>query len=100
MSQPSTISLERPAPKIATITFSNPPVNLVVGETVTRLRELSVELGDDPGIRVIVTAQAACLCAVGRLARVSRWSARARSWPRALCPSVCPYVVTRQLICG
>ena len=46
--------------------------------------------------RVTVTAQAACLCAVGRLARVSRWSARARSWPRALCPSV----VTRQLICG
>jgi hypothetical protein len=27
MSQPSTISLERPAPKIATITFSNPPAN-------------------------------------------------------------------------
>ena len=24
MNQPSTISLERPAPKIATITFSNP----------------------------------------------------------------------------
>jgi enoyl-CoA hydratase/carnithine racemase len=54
MSQPSTISLERPAPKIATITFSNPPVNLVVGETVTRLRELVAELGDDPGIQVLV----------------------------------------------
>jgi enoyl-CoA hydratase/carnithine racemase len=54
MSQPSTISLERPAPKIATITFSNPPVNLVVGETMTRLRELVAELGDDPGIHVVV----------------------------------------------
>ena len=54
MSQPSTISLERPAPKIATITFSNPPVNLVVGETVTRLHELVAELGGDPGIQVVV----------------------------------------------
>src|SRR6266702_1745114 len=54
MSQPSTISLERPTPKIATITFSNPPVNLVVGQTVTRLHELVVELGDDPGIQVVV----------------------------------------------
>jgi hypothetical protein len=54
MSQPGTISLERPAPKIATITFSNPPVNLVVGQTVTRLHELVVELGGDPGIQVVV----------------------------------------------
>jgi enoyl-CoA hydratase/carnithine racemase len=54
MSQPSTISLERPTPKIATITFSNPPANLVVGETVTRLHELVAELGDDPGIQVVV----------------------------------------------
>ena len=54
MSQPGTISLERPTPKIATITFSNPPVNLVVGETVTRLHELVAELGDDPGIQVVV----------------------------------------------
>ena len=54
MSQPSTISLERPTPKIATITFSNPPVNLVTGETVTRLHELVTELGDDPGIQVVV----------------------------------------------
>ena len=54
MSQPSTISLERPTPKIATITFSNPPVNLIVGETVTRLHELVAELGGDPGIQVVV----------------------------------------------
>jgi enoyl-CoA hydratase/carnithine racemase len=54
MSQPSTISLERPTPKIATITFSNPPVNLIIGETVTRLHELVVELGDDPDIQVVV----------------------------------------------
>jgi hypothetical protein len=54
MSQPGTISLERPTPKIATITFSNPPVNLVTGETVTRLHQLVTELGDDPGIQVVV----------------------------------------------
>ena len=54
MSQPSTISLERPTPKIATITFSNPPVNLIVGETVTRLHELVTELGGDPAIQVVV----------------------------------------------
>jgi hypothetical protein len=54
MSQPGTISLERPAPKITTITFSNPPVNLVIGETVTRLHQLVAELGDDPAVQVVV----------------------------------------------
>jgi enoyl-CoA hydratase/carnithine racemase len=54
MSQPSTISLERPTPKIATITFSNPPVNLITGQTVTRLHELVAELGNDPGIQVVI----------------------------------------------
>src|SRR5579872_938599 len=54
MSQPSTISIERPTAKIATITFSNPPANLITGETVTRLHQLVAELGDDPGIQVVV----------------------------------------------
>src|SRR5690242_2867768 len=54
MSQPGTIRLERPTPKIATITFSNPPVNLVTGQTVTRLHQLVAELGGDPGIQVVV----------------------------------------------
>ncbi|TDO46800.1 enoyl-CoA hydratase/carnithine racemase [Kribbella sp. VKM Ac-2527] len=54
MNRPSTISIERPNPKIANITFANPPVNLVVGETVTRLHELVKELGDDPDIQVVV----------------------------------------------
>ena len=30
MTQSSTISLERPTPRIASITFSNPPANLIV----------------------------------------------------------------------
>jgi enoyl-CoA hydratase/carnithine racemase len=54
MSQTSTISIERPTPEIATITFSNPPVNLIVGETVIRLHELVVEFDDDPDIQVVV----------------------------------------------
>ena len=36
MSPPSTVILERNSPRLATITFSNPPANLTVGETVAR----------------------------------------------------------------
>jgi enoyl-CoA hydratase/carnithine racemase len=54
MNQPSTITLERPTPQIASITFSNPPANLIVGETVTRLHETTVELGEDPDTQVVV----------------------------------------------
>ena len=54
MSYESTIVLERPTPKIARITFANPPVNLIVSETVTRLDEILRELDDDPDIQVIV----------------------------------------------
>jgi enoyl-CoA hydratase/carnithine racemase len=54
MSQPSTISLERPTPRIATITFSNAPANLIVPETVIRLHEIVVDLTEDPDIQVLV----------------------------------------------
>ncbi len=54
MTQDSTIVLERPTPKIARVTFANPPVNLIVSETVTRLDEIVRELDDDPDIQVIV----------------------------------------------
>ena len=54
MSQPSTISLERPTPRIATITLSNPPANLIVPETVIRLHEIVVDLSEDPHIQVLV----------------------------------------------
>ena len=40
MSQPSTIRLERTTPRTARITFANPPVNLVVPETVVTLHEI------------------------------------------------------------
>ena len=53
MTNESTIHDERTAPKIAKITFSNPPVNLIVGETVSRLRVVD-ELDGDPDIQVVV----------------------------------------------
>ena len=37
MSEPSTIPYERTSPQIVKITSANPPVNLIVGETVPRL---------------------------------------------------------------
>ncbi|MFJ9908229.1 enoyl-CoA hydratase/isomerase family protein [Streptomyces sp. NPDC101152] len=54
MTQPSTISVEESAPGIRKITFSNPPVNLIVGETVSRLVEVVTELSEDPQVHVAV----------------------------------------------
>ncbi|MFE2423361.1 enoyl-CoA hydratase/isomerase family protein [Streptomyces hokutonensis] len=54
MSEPSTIQYERTSPQIAKITFANPPVNLIVGETVLRLIEIVTELATDPDIQVVV----------------------------------------------
>src|SRR5215207_9220509 len=54
MTYESTITFERPTPKIARTTFTNPPVNLIVSETVTRLDEILRELDDDPDIQVVV----------------------------------------------
>jgi enoyl-CoA hydratase/carnithine racemase len=54
MTQPSTIHIERPTPKICKITFSNPPVNLIVPETVSRLHELVKEMSDDPQVQVVI----------------------------------------------
>ncbi|KQW14822.1 enoyl-CoA hydratase/isomerase family protein [Streptomyces sp. Root369] len=54
MTQPGTISVERLTPGIRKITFSNPPVNLIVGETVSRLVEVVTELSEDPQVHVVV----------------------------------------------
>jgi enoyl-CoA hydratase/carnithine racemase len=54
MSEPSTIHYERTSPQIAKITFANPPVNLIAGETVLRLIEIVTELATDPDIQVVV----------------------------------------------
>ncbi|WOX16142.1 enoyl-CoA hydratase/isomerase family protein [Streptomyces sp. N50] len=52
--QQSTIQYERTSPQIAKITFANPPVNLIAGETVLRLIEIVQELATDPDIQVVV----------------------------------------------
>ncbi|MFJ6893772.1 enoyl-CoA hydratase/isomerase family protein [Streptomyces hokutonensis] len=54
MSEPSTIHYERTSPQIAKITFANPPVNLIAGETVLRLIEIVEELATDPDIQVVL----------------------------------------------
>ena len=54
MSTASTITVQRSTPQRATITFTNPPVNLVVAETVVRLHEIVSDLTDDPDIQVVV----------------------------------------------
>jgi enoyl-CoA hydratase/carnithine racemase len=54
MSQTSTISLERQTPRICKITFANPPVNLIVPETVSRLHEVVKELSEDAQVQVVI----------------------------------------------
>lgn len=51
---PSTIRLVRTSSQTARITFSNPPVNLVVPETVFALRDVVAQLEQDPEIKVVV----------------------------------------------
>jgi enoyl-CoA hydratase/carnithine racemase len=54
MTEPSTIHYERTSPQVAKITFANPPVNLILGETVIRLTEIVDELAADTDIQVVV----------------------------------------------
>ena len=54
MTQPSTITVERPTPKICKIKFANPPVNLIVPETVSRLHEVVKELSEDEQVQVVI----------------------------------------------
>ena len=54
MNQPSTIRLDRPTPQIARITVANPPVNLVIPETVVRLHKIVREFDQDPALKVVV----------------------------------------------
>jgi len=54
MTEQSTIHYERTSPQVAKITFANPPVNLIAGETVLRLTGIVDELATDPDIQVVV----------------------------------------------
>ena len=54
MKRTSTINVERITPRICKIVFVNPPVNLIVPETVTRLYEVVKELSEDDQVHVVV----------------------------------------------
>ena len=54
MTEHSTIQLERSSPQVGKITFTNPPVNLIVAETVLRLAEIVTELQKEADIQVVV----------------------------------------------
>jgi enoyl-CoA hydratase/carnithine racemase len=54
MSTSSTVILDRPNPKVVTITFSNPPANVVTPETALRLNEIVTELERDSDVQVVV----------------------------------------------
>lgn len=54
MTQPSTINIERLTPKVCKIKFSNPPVNLIVPETVSRLHDVVTEMSEDAQVRVVI----------------------------------------------
>ncbi|MEU1171023.1 hypothetical protein [Streptomyces microflavus] len=54
MNQPSSLRLERPTRHIARITFANPPVTLVIPESVVTLHRIVTELGEDPDVQVVI----------------------------------------------
>jgi enoyl-CoA hydratase/carnithine racemase len=54
MTERDPVRLERTSPRIARVTFSNPPVNLISGATVARLAEIVTELDRDSEVQVVV----------------------------------------------
>jgi len=58
MTQASTITVERISSKIRKVIFTNPPVNLIVPETVSRLHEVVKELSEDEKVQVVIFTSA------------------------------------------
>ena len=54
MSKSSTVIVERDSPRLASITFSNPPANVTVGETVARLAGILGEFEKDSDLQVVI----------------------------------------------
>jgi hypothetical protein len=50
------ISLQRPTVRLRRITFSNPPVDLIVPEAVSRLHDVVKELSEDAQVQVVFFA--------------------------------------------
>ncbi len=54
MTSGSKLSIEAPTPKIRRLVFSNPPVNLIVPETVTQLHDAIKALSNEPSVQVVI----------------------------------------------
>jgi len=54
MNNHSTVIVERQSPRLASVTFSNPPANITVVETVTRLAEILASFERDADLQVVV----------------------------------------------
>ncbi|WP_175831319.1 enoyl-CoA hydratase/isomerase family protein [Burkholderia cepacia] len=50
----STVTVEVVSPKIRKVVFANPPVNVIVPETVSRLHEVVKALSEDPVVQVVI----------------------------------------------
>ena len=54
MAAPSQFNIDRTQPGLWTITFSNPPINMFVPETIVELGALMTDLEADPSVKVVV----------------------------------------------
>jgi len=54
MPDPSQFNIDRTQPGIWTITFSNPPINMFVPETIVELGTLMTDVEADPSVKVVV----------------------------------------------
>jgi enoyl-CoA hydratase/carnithine racemase len=54
MPDPSQFKIDRSHPGQWTITFSNPPINIFVPETIVELRAVMADIEADPSVRVVV----------------------------------------------
>ena len=54
MKPTSTITVEKVSAKVAKVIFANPPVNLIVPETVARLDQVIKELSEDEHVQVVI----------------------------------------------
>ena len=54
MPDPSQFNIDRAYPGRWTVTFSNPPINMFVPETIVQLGALMAEIEADPSVRVVV----------------------------------------------
>ena len=53
MSEYSQFNIDRTHPRIRTITFSKPPINMFVPTTIVELGALMTELDADPSVKVV-----------------------------------------------